>query len=458
MCGHRAHLALVIVPEDRLRPVLPKFSALSARYQKRIFFFMSNPMNISVRNYRIALVTAAAFSLAALVVSCQEPRRAETLIATPTTSPATQPMRKKVEPPTTPIKFEKPRLLGPVAPAIVCLPEEMAEPVIRVRLTEEEDRPPVVRKTAYRGRIETIRLADGKFVAINVVPMDAYLAGVLAKELYGSWSAETYRAQAIAARTFALFQMYADGGVSGGGAKSRQWDVGNDESSQMYGGIAGETTKSRQAVADTRGRVLMASVRNVRGEEQQGIFCSFYSACIGGASQDPFEAWGDPSIAPLTARKVGSIDDNCPKFAWPTISVSKSDITRCIRSWGERNAFNYLMALGPIKSVTIGKRNPATGRPTELTLTDITGRTAPIRAEEFRLALVRDPLGIAPKPFSSNFNLADAGASVELVNGRGYGHGIGLSQWGAQALALKGYSYTQILAFYYPTATLHQLW
>ncbi len=114
--------------------------------------------------------------------------------------------------------------------------------------------------------------------------------------------------------------------------------------------------------------------------------------------------------------------------------------------------------MGPIRSVTISKRNAETGRPTEFLLTDIANHHVPIRAEEFRQSLIYDPIGEAPKPLSSFFDIQDAGASINLVNGRGHGHGIGMSQWGAQALALQGRTHTQILAFYYPGASLRELW
>jgi len=240
--------------------------------------------------------------------------------------------------------------------------------------------------------------------------------------------------------------------------KNRQWDVINDERSQMYGGIKGETTKSRTAVADTRGLVLLTTLHDSQNKPREGLFCTFFSACTGGATQDPFDAWGDPRIPPLAARIVGPVDDACPKFSWPTMTVTKSDITRCIRSWGERNEFPHLTALGPIASVTITKRNSTTNRPTEFTLTDSAGRSAPIRAEEFRLALLRDPINTAPKPFSSNFDIRDTGPAIELINGKGHGHGIGMSQWGAQSLATKGWTYGKILGFYYPGAKLKQLW
>jgi len=346
-----------------------------------------------------------------------------------------------------PAQLAKPVVLGPVGPAIVILPDRIDEPMIRVRLTDAENSPPSVAKNKYRGRIDIVRLATGKYVAVNVLPLDSYLQGVLAKELYGSWEPAAYRAQAIAARTFALFEMLTDG-------RSRQWDVNNDESSQMYGGIAGETAKARAAVSDTRGQVLTA-VSNGK----TGIFCSRYSACIGGASQDPFEAWGDPSVAPLAARIVGNVDDNCDKYVWNRDFVAtKADVTRCIQNWARQNDLPYLQVLGKIELVTIHKRNASTNRPIELLLTDASGRSAPIRAEEFRLALLGDPLGKAPKPYSSNFEIRGEKENFVMYNGRGYGHGIGMSQWGAQNLAKQGQSHGQILAFFYPGAGMKELW
>ncbi len=320
-----------------------------------------------------------------------------------------------------------------------------------MRLTDAQDLPPAIAKGKYRGRIEVLRLtagaSAGKYVAINTLPLDSYLQGVLAKELYGSWEPAAYRAQAIAARTFALYSMVTDG-------VGKQWDVNDDESSQMYGGIAGETAKSKSAVADTHGEVLTAVVNG-----KTGIFCSRYSACIGGASQDPFDAWGDPSVGPLQARNVGNVDANCDKYQWNRDFVAtRADVTRCVKSWGERNGFAYLQAMGNITGINITKRNEETNRPTELTVTDASGKSAPIRAEEFRLALLTDPAGRAPKIFSSNCEIRAQGDTFVMYNGKGYGHGIGLSQWGAQNLAKEGKTSNEILGFFYPGAGLAQLW
>jgi stage II sporulation protein D len=153
------------------------------------------------------------------------------------------------------------------------------------------------------------------------------------------------------------------------------------------------------------------------------------------------------------------VDDNDKRFNWDRdFAATQEDVTRCVRNWGARNNFPYLQALGNVVSVVISKRNLATRRPTELRLTDAGGKSAPIRAEEFRLALLNDPAGKAPKPYSSNFEIRAQGDTFVMYNGHGFGHGIGMSQWGAQNLALKGYTHTQILAFFYPGAGLQQMW
>jgi stage II sporulation protein D len=388
---------------------------------------------------------------AGMLAGCEQPAPVnEPAMTSP--APAAPATANPVPPRPAPVRLTKPPMLGPPEPAIVVMPASMPEPMIRVRLTSEEPQPPSIAKGKYRGRIDTVKLPNGKYVAVNVLPLDTYLQGVLAKELYGSWEPATYRAQAIAARTFALFSMMTDG-------RAKQWDVNDDESSQMYGGIAGETAKSRAAVAETRGQVLLATVGEAGGKPKAGIFCARYSACIGGATQDPFDAWGDPSVGPLSARVVGNVDDNCDKYVWKTQFVAtRADVTRSVQNWGVRNNFPHLQSLGLIVGVRIGKRNAATQRPTEFQLTDVNGRTAPIRAEEFRLALMNDPAGRAPKPYSSFFEIRAEGDTFVMYNGRGYGHGIGMSQWGAQALAKQGRTHPQILAFFYPGAELAQLW
>jgi stage II sporulation protein D len=348
--------------------------------------------------------------------------------------------------PPVPAILPKPILLGDLFPAVVALPPEIFEPQIRVLIVNEQILPPRIKAELYRGRVDILRLDDGKYVAVNVLPMEDYLAGVLSRELYGSWRPAAYRAQAVAARTYALYQIETFG-------RTHAWDITGTENSQMYGGRNAETVSAWDAAAATRGQVLYTAEDGVIG-----IFPTYYSSSDGGATQSASDAWGDPPVGPLIAQPTGTLDAPNPKFSWPSITISKAQITQTVDWWGLKNHLPYLAELGPIARVVITEKNPSTGRPRIITLTDIYGHRGVMRAEEFRMALTMSPFHEAPVPPSSFFSIQDQGLSIELINGRGYGHGVGMSQWGAESMALEGMSFNEILAFYYPDSWIHRQW
>ena len=401
-------------------------------------------------------VVAALASLGVALGGCQQsgsdslsssnvPPPPQTFVSTVTAATPLAAPLPHYFPPVPPV-LPKPRCLGPVDPAIMVIPTTIAEPWIRVRLTPALAYVPKINAANYRGRIEIDRLADGKFVAINVVPIESYLAGVLSKELYPSWSPTAYRAQAVAARTYALYQIATT-------PRNRAWNVTGTVASQMYGGKRGESTTAWNAVLATKGLVMETTEYG-----RTGIFCAFYSACNGGASQSPYDAWGDAPVQTLPEKVTGNIDSACPKFRWPPMRIGKWTITDAVRRWGARNGLPYLADLGLVRNVFISHYNRATGRPTEITFTDIHGHSGTMRAEEFRLALLTDPAPGIPKPPSSFFRIENDGNFIVLTHGRGFGHGIGLSQWGDEALAQRGYSAAQILNYYYPKSFIHREW
>ena len=396
---------------------------------------------------------ALAVLLPAMLVvgGCQQnSQRIATLPSAP--APAGMPMPRNpaliatAQFPAVPAVLPKPAILGAVYPAVIPLPQRMNQPDIRVRITGELPAPPHIRSWLYRGRVEILHLADGKYIAVNVLPMEDYLAGVLSRELYRNWLPAAYRAQAVAARTYALYQIKTFG-------LTHPWDVTGTQSSQVYGGKNAETRVAWQAVNATRGIVMYG-----RSQGILGLFCAYFSACNGGASQSAHAAWGDHRVSTLQSRVFGNLDANCPDFHWPTKFYSLLQISGAIHHWGQINNLNYLTDLGPIATVQISKTNPVTGRPMVITVTDTAGHVGKLRAEEFRLALLFDPNPDVRAPLSSFFHLRQVGATVELTHGRGDGHGVGLSQWGAEALAARGYSARFILNLYYPGNIPHTLW
>ncbi len=348
--------------------------------------------------------------------------------------------------PQVPAQLPKPKILGPSYPGIIQLPSWMREPWIRVRITQEVSTPPYINPRLYRGIIRIVHLPDGKYAAINSLPIESYLAGVLSRELYRSWLPAAYRAQAIAARTYALYQIETFG-------RTHAWDVTGGQNSQVYGGRSAETNRSWNAVRATTGEVM-----ETQQNGEDGIFCAFYSACNGGASQSAADAWGDASVPPLVNHVFGSLDANCPEFTWPTLTFSLQQITQAVTWWGKRNDLPYLAELGPIVSVRITQRNPITTRPMVITVVDAAGHIGKMRAEEFRLALALDPSRSVPAPPSSFFRIRRNGNDIELVDGHGFGHGIGLSQWGAEALAQRGWRGQAIAHLYYPHSWIHKEW
>ncbi len=348
--------------------------------------------------------------------------------------------------PTVPAMLPKPKILGALYPGIIHLASWMQEPWIRVRITQESVTPPYINAHLYRGVVRIVHLADGKYAAINSLPMESYLAGVLSRELYRNWLPATYRAQAIAARTYALYQIETFG-------RTHAWDVTGGQNSQVYGGKNAETPNAWNAVRATTGDIM-----ETRDNQEMGLFCAFYSACNGGASQSAAEAWGDASIPPLVNRLFGTLDANCPEFTWPTMTFSLAQITQAVTWWGQKNDLPYLAELGPVVSVRVTQRNPVTRRPMIITLTDNAGHVGKMRAEEFRLALALDPMRTVPAPPSSFFKIQPDGKNIQLVDGHGFGHGIGLSQWGDQTLAQRGWRARSILQTYYPHSWIHKEW
>lgn len=291
-------------------------------------------------------------------------------------------------------------------------------------------------QTYYRGSLVLRALGDDQFIAINHVDMESYLAGVLPKELRSMWLEETYRALAITARTFARYQAVTVG-------PSNVYDVTDDQASQVYGGYSAETPKSRSAVMATRGQMLVYN-----GQGQQGIFLAQYSASCGGIVNTAQVLRNAAPLQPLLGGQTCNDCSACPRYRWSPVRVSKSDAYQALVSVYPREA-------PKIRRVTDVRVAERTGYGRQLWL-DIVGDngTAPlrIRADDLRLALLRAKVPGASGIYSMNCQIRSVGESLEFYDGRGFGHGVGLCQWGAEGKAERGWKAQQILAFYYPGA------
>jgi stage II sporulation protein D len=293
----------------------------------------------------------------------------------------------------------------------------------------------------YRGKFRCVPTVAGRFAVVNDLDLESYLQGVLAKELLATWQSEAYRAQAIAARTYALYESLA-------GSAGRAWDVYSDQRSQMYGGIAAETYKSRDAAEYTRGIVLTYGQPGRRK-----IFKSYFSACCGGITQSAADAFGDPPIPPLAEQYRGNCCDASPHFNWGPIVIGRDELTRRFRAWGvSTNRAQASMAKLATLDISYVNRF---GRPVRFQITDYRGARYSLGSEDLRHACNADPHGGPTLPSSFFKPLVDPGSdTIQFTAGHGSGHGVGMCQWCAEMQARAGQTCQQIAASAYPQSVL----
>lgn len=295
-------------------------------------------------------------------------------------------------------------------------------------------------KTLYRGHLTLHPLAASSFFAVNHVDLESYLAGVLARELLKDWHGETYRTLSIAARTYAWFEASAN-------QKDGPFDVWDSVMSQVYGGASGETPLSRAAAASTRGLVLMT-----QREGRPRVFRAYYCSCCGGRTNSAEVLRAEPPAAPL---RGGVTCDDCriaTHYRWSPVRLSKRELYTALVA-----AFPSVRSLGTLSSVRVHSASAA-GRPLWLDLVGPRGKSVRLLADDLRIAAIRGHVSGADRLYSMNCRLADSPATVDFLDGRGFGHGVGLCQWGAQGKALAGWPAERILLNYYPSSEIVRLY
>jgi stage II sporulation protein D len=270
-----------------------------------------------------------------------------------------------------------------------------------------------------RGAVEVSKGSAGLRV-VNELPLEDYVAGTVLGEVAESWGPALLRAQAVAIRTYALHRRAEAG--------SRGYDVEADTRAQVYLGLDGETPGVRDAVAATRGQVLTY--------EGEPILAAFYSSA-GGRTASAAEVWGR-DVPYLRSVAVPGEEDS-PDTYW-RVRFTADDLRLALLAIGDD--------VGTLRDVAVIERSPS-GRAAQIRVSASRGEVA-LSAETLRRAL-----GAARLP-STLFDIHRAGDDFVFV-GSGRGHGVGMSQWGARALANEGASYAQILATFYPGARLERI-
>lgn len=331
-----------------------------------------------------------------------------------------------------------------------------------------------VNQRDYRGNLRLILNEDGSsFDVINVVPLEAYLAGVVGAEMPNYWEPEALKAQAVAARTYCLYIKKRFGA-------KRNFDVLSTQASQVYMGIAAESPQVWEAVDKTAGQVLLCRYDN-GGDE---LFPAYYSSTCAGHTENSKNVFGD-SFAPLVGVACPYCKDvaKTSLFFWPMAQFDKSLVSsRILRRYPSLKNLGRVVGIEPAAAsdysdyydvpgadrLALETRPrgaddekasgpPAAGRFSRLTsikLTGPSGKPAFLRAEDLRLTI--DPTGRILK--STICQIADFGNKWAFVSGRGYGHGVGMCQCGAQGMARKGKTAGQILSHYYPDSRITRVY
>lgn len=286
----------------------------------------------------------------------------------------------------------------------------------------------------YPGFMRIAVDAGGRVVVINHVDIENYVACVLPGELYAKFAPEAFRAQSVAVRTYVLYQM---------AQKVRDaYDVSATESSQVYPGLQGgdAARKAREATQFTRG--IVATWTSREGEQ---VICTFYSSCCGGVTQSVANCRKD--VAPIPPLS-GGVTCECERAAppatsrWGPLRIAKNDLTTKLAA-----KYPQIKSLGRVEGIEVADQT-SWGRPKVFRLVGSTGARYDLVAEDFRLA-------IGSRVMRSTFcKVLDGRDDVQFADGRGFGHAMGMCQWGMQEMALRGFRAGQILKHYYPNVHL----
>ena len=266
----------------------------------------------------------------------------------------------------------------------------------------------------FRGDVDIIKNDNGRLMAINYVALEDYLYGVLYHEVSHRWPMEVLKAQAIAARTFALLQARNN--------KLQVYDLRSDIYSQVYGGSGSEKWSTNMAVNKTRGMVI-----TYKGD----LLPAYYHATCAGRTEDASNLW-KVDMPPLDGVVCGFCERS-PYYKW-TKSMPLWKIEEKLNAGGYK--------IGRITSVSVVSRNPS-GRVDKIEVRDASGTSVVLTGKDFRQMLGPNELR------STNFD-ASVRMSSLVMEGQGWGHGVGMCQWGAFGMANSGRKAEEIIRHYYP--------
>ena len=271
----------------------------------------------------------------------------------------------------------------------------------------------------FRGDLKLFE-RNNKILAINLLPLEDYMKSVIPSEISSKWAYEALKAQAIAARTFTYYHMITN--------KKRDFDVYLNL--QQYKGVASETPRTSWAVDVTFGQCLFYNSK---------IFPAYFHAVCGGYTEEASAVWETSIGLPHPARCT--FCSNSAYFPWKQI-FTKNAVLKKFNNAGYK--WKSISDISPGKKASFYPR-------TRTVIISADGKKTEFTANKFRQILGYNKIK------SSIFSIKKTSSTYEFT-GRGWGHGVGLCQYGAKTLAEQGKSAEFILQYYYPSSVIRRIY
>jgi stage II sporulation protein D len=293
-------------------------------------------------------------------------------------------------------------------------PEQIANPI----LIESPESPVILDKEKYRGTLE-IHNVLGKMHVINILQINEYLYSVVPSEIMSTWETEALKAQAVAARTYTYYHLIAN--------KKAIYDLENSSNFQVYKGISVEKESTSRAVDETSGKIALYFGKP--------IVAFFHSTC-GGKTMDDKYVWNGEGQEYLKSTDCPFCKAS-PYYNWEekiTLFEIKDYLGKKYKGIGQVTGIYFQRKDERVVSASIHHKNG---------IIKLTGN-------ELRLLFPE-------KKIKSMFFTAKKVNDGLILSGHGWGHGVGMCQWGAKGMAEQGYNYKAILRYYYKGISISDL-
>lgn len=280
-----------------------------------------------------------------------------------------------------------------------------------------------VKGALYPGSIRIMVSEDGGLLVVNTVDVETYLAGVVPAEMPSRWPLEALKAQTVAARTYALERKKEH--------KDALYDLESTTMDQVYSGWQEDLGAGvKYALRETRGLVMLRESR---------LFTAYFSSTCGGHTLDAAGLMPAPDAAFIR----GVPCDFCkrsPRYSW-SFEIPRADLAARLKEMG----YDF----GEACQISAQRANEFAT--VEHIIVEYNGMIGELPVEDFMRACGRQNF------YSRRFGISPTSSGI-VVEGRGFGHGVGLCQYGARGMAEEGWEYDSILAYYYGDVELARIY